>query len=491
MTLDKDQISWKIWNLCSILMDDWISTSDYLEQITYLIFLKMAYEKTLAPYNEKSKIPENLNWETLINKDGDELESHYRHILETLAKADGMLGLIFRKSQNKISDPSKLKRVISEIGKINWNILGVDVKWEIYESLLAKVWEDTKSGAWQYFTPRSIIKVMVEVLSPTVKDKIYDPCCGTWGFLLAAHEFILDKWWLDKDEQKDLKTWVVFGKELVAGTARLAVMNMFLHGIWEDKSPIEVGDSLIKAPDNKYTIVLTNPPFGKKSSDNFTTTDGWNSKNDNSIVRDDFWTTTSNKQLNFIQHIFSLLEINGTAWVVLPDNVLFEGWAWEIIRQKLLHNTNLHTIVRLPTGIFYANWVKANILFFQKKKASDTAQTKEVWFYDLRTNNHFSLKQNILDNHHLEEFKNCYNIGNICLRKETYHPETNPEGRWRKFELNEIIKRDKTNLDIFWIKDKALEESENLPSPEIIAWEIIEDLQNALEMFSEIENDLK
>lgn len=491
MTIDKDQISWKIWNLCSVLMDDWISTSDYLEQITYLIFLKMAYEKTKAPYNEKSKIPENLNWETLVGKDGDELESHYRHILETLAKEDGMLGLIFRKSQNKISDPSKLKRVISEIGKINWNILGVDVKWEIYESLLSKVWEDTKSGAGQYFTPRSIIKVMVEVLNPSVKDKIYDPCCGTWGFLLAAHDFILEKWWLDKDEQKELKTWVVFWKELVAGTARLAVMNMFLHGIWEDKSPIEVGDSLIKAPDNKYTVVLTNPPFGKKSSDNFTTTDGWNSKSDNSIVRDDFWTITSNKQLNFIQHIFSLLETNGTAGVVLPDNVLFEWGSGEVIRKKLLHNTNLHTIVRLPTGIFYANWVKANILFFQKKKASEQAQTKEVWFYDLRTNNHFSLKQNILDSHHLEEFKNCYNIWNIYDRKETYDAENNPEWRWRKFSYDEIIKRDKTNLDIFWIKDKALEESENLPSPEIIAAEIVSDLENALDMFSEIENDLK
>lgn len=491
MTIDKDQISWKIWNLCSVLMDDWISTSDYLEQITYLIFLKMAYEKTKAPYNEKSKIPENLNWETLINKDWDELESHYRHILETLAKEDGMLGLIFRKSQNKISDPSKLKRVISEIGKINWNILGVDVKWEIYESLLSKVGEDTKSWAWQYFTPRSIIKVMVEVLNPSVKDKIYDPCCGTWGFLLAAHDYILDKWWLDKDEQKELKTGVVFWKELVAGTARLAVMNMFLHGIWEDKSPIEVGDSLIKAPDNKYTVVLTNPPFWKKSSDNFTTTDWGNSKSDNSIVRDDFWTTTSNKQLNFIQHIFSLLETNGTAGVVLPDNVLFEWGAGEVIRKKLLHNTNLHTIVRLPTGIFYANWVKANILFFQKKKASEQAQTKEVWFYDLRTNNHFSLKQNFLDTHHLEEFKNCYNIWNVYSRIETYDTETNPEWRWRKFSYEEIIKRDKTNLDIFWIKDKALEESENLPSPEIIAAEIIADLENALDMFSEIENDLK
>jgi type I restriction enzyme M protein len=191
-----------------------------------------------------------------------------------------------------------------------------------------------------------------------------------------------------------------------------------------------------------------------------------------------------------VQHIHTLLEINATAWVVLPDNVLFEWWAWEIVRKKLLHNCDLHTIVRLPTGIFYANWVKANILFFQKKKASDTAQTKEIWFYDLRTNNHFSLKQNSLDTLHLEEFKKCYNVENIHNRKETYDETTNPEWRWRKYSLDEIIKRDKTNLDIFWIKDKALEESENLPSPEIIAQEIIWDLENALEMFSEIEGDL-
>lgn len=491
MTIDKDQISWKIWWLCSILMDDWISTSDYLEQITYLIFLKMAFEKTKAPYNEKSKIPESLNWESLAKLDWDDLERHYRHTLEELAKADWMLGLIFRKSQNKISDPAKLKRVVNEIWKINWNILWVDVKWEIYESLLAKVGEDTKSGAWQYFTPRSIIRIIVEVLNPSIDDTIFDPCCGTWGFLLEAHDFILRKWNLDKDEQKKLKTEVVYGQELVAWTARLAVMNMFLHGIWENESPIEVWDSLIKDPGKRYSLILTNPPFGKKSTDSFTTADWKIAKNDNSIARDDFWTTTSNKQLNFVQHIHTLLEINWTAWVVLPDNVLFEWWAGEIVRKKLLHNCELHTIVRLPTGIFYANWVKANILFFQKKKASDTPQTREVWFYDLRTNNHFSLKQNSLDSLHLEEFKTCYNVTNVHDRKETYNKETNPEWRWRKFTLDEIIKRDKTNLDIFWIKDKALEESENLPSPEIIAEEIITDLQNALEMFSEIEGDLK
>jgi len=490
MTLDKDQISWKIRWLCNILLDDGISTADYLEQLTYLLFLKMAYEKTLPPYHQPSKIPEHLNWASLARLDGDELEVHYRHTLEELSKKEGMLGLIFRKSQNKISDPAKLARIISEIGKIDWNILWVDVKGEIYEGLLEKVGEDTKSGAWQYFTPRSIIWGMVEVMRPNIETTLFDPCCGTGGFLLEAHDYILKHASLDRDAQKKLKKDLIFGQELVAGTARLAVMNMFLHGIGEEASPIEVGDSLIKDPWKRYKMILTNPPFGKKSTDRFTTSDGETSKSDSAIVRDDFRTVTSNKQLNFVQHIHTLLEINGTAGVVLPDNVLFEGGAGETIRKKLLQECNLHTILRLPTGIFYANGVKANVLFFEKKPASETPWTQAVRFYDLRTNEHFSLKQNQLSHQHLEDFIQCYHAANLALRQATYS-EDNKDGRWRKFLYEDIIKRDKTSLDIFWIKDRALEESQNLPSPDLIAEEIIIDLQNALEMFREIEWDLK
>ncbi|GAB0174752.1 MAG: class I SAM-dependent DNA methyltransferase [Candidatus Altimarinota bacterium] len=489
MTLDKDQISSKIWNLCNILLDDGVSASDYLQQITFIIFLKMAYERTRPPYNQESPIPEKYNWESLIKLDGDDLEIHYRNTLDTLAKYDGILGMIFRKAQNKISDPAKLKRVISEIGKVEWTLLGVDVKGEIYESLLARVAEDVKSGAGQYFTPRVLIRAMVEVMRPSIHTTIHDPCAGTGGFLLEAHDYILEHGKLDRDEQRKLKKDIISGQELVAETARLAVMNMFLHGIGETKSPISVGDSLIKDPGLRYKIILTNPPFGTKSTHKFTTEDGKEEKGDNKIERSDFWATTSNKQLNFIQHIHTLLEVGGRAAIVLPDNVLFEGGAGEIIRKKILHNCNLHTILRLPTGIFYANGVKANVLFLEKKTSGEEGHTKSVWFYDLRTNIHFSLKQNPLKDSDLSEFIQCYNPENIADRKELYSTE-NPDGRWRKYSIEEIMKRDKTNLDIFWIKDKALEESENLPDPEIIAEEIIEDLENALEQFRLIEKEI-
>ena len=274
MTLDKDQISSKIWNLCTILWNDGVSSSDYLQQLTFLIFLKMAYERTLPPYNQTSPIPEEFNWQSLMSLDGWELEIHYRNTLDTLAKYDGILGMIFRKAQNKISDPAMLKRVISEIGKVEWTMLGVDVKGEIYESLLARVAEDVKSWAGQYFTPRVLIRAMVEVMRPTIHTTIHDPCAGTGGFLLEAHDYILEHGKLDRDEQKKLKKEIISWQELVAETARLAVMNMFLHGIGETESPISVGDSLIKDPGSRYKIILTNPPFGTKSTHKFTTEDG-------------------------------------------------------------------------------------------------------------------------------------------------------------------------------------------------------------------------
>jgi type I restriction enzyme M protein len=488
----------RVWNYCNVLRDDGVSYGDYVEQLTYLLFLKMADEKTKPPFNKPSQIPKGLDWQSLLEKDGDALEVQYRRILETLGKEKGMLGVIFRKSQNKIQDPAKLKRLIELINAEKWLGLDVDVKGEIYEGLLQKNAEDIKSGAGQYFTPRALIKAMVEVIRPEPGMTIYDPACGTGGFLLAAYEYLSKKYYnnLDKEQKKFLKYNTVFGKELVDGVARLCVMNLYLHGIGGEahlhggqESPIEVGDSLVSEPNKNYDIVLTNPPFGKKSSITIVNGEGKSEKEALVYERPDFWTTTSNKQLNFLQHVKSLAKINGRVGIVVPDNVLFEGGAGEEVRRKLLTECDLHTILRLPTGIFYAQGVKANVLFFDRKPASEKPWTKEIWFYDLRTNMNFTLKTNPLRFEHLKEFIECYNPENRFNRKPTWN-ENNPDGRWRSFRYDEIMQRDKINLDIFWIKDKSLEDSEKIPDPDVLASDIIENLQSALEQFENIYRNL-
>jgi len=488
----------RVWNYCNVLRDDGVSYGDYVEQLTYLLFLKMADEKTKPPFNKPSQIPKGLDWQSLLEKDGDALEVQYRRILETLGKEKGMLGVIFRKSQNKIQDPAKLKRLIELINAEKWLGLDVDVKGEIYEGLLQKNAEDIKSGAGQYFTPRALIKAMVEVIRPEPGMTIYDPACGTGGFLLAAYEYLSKKYYnnLDKEQKKFLKYNTVFGKELVDGVARLCVMNLYLHGIGGEahlhggqESPIEVGDSLVSEPNKNYDIVLTNPPFGKKSSITIVNGEGKSEKEALIYERPDFWTTTSNKQLNFLQHVKSLAKINGRVGIVVPDNVLFEGGAGEEVRRKLLTECDLHTILRLPTGIFYAQGVKANVLFFDRKPASEKPWTKEIWFYDLRTNMNFTLKTNPLRFEHLKEFIECYNPENRFNRKPTWN-ENNPDGRWRSFRYDEIMQRDKINLDIFWIKDKSLEDSEKIPDPDVLASDIIENLQSALEQFENIYRNL-
>ena len=498
MSNEASSIIQRVWNYCNVLRDDGVSYGDYVEQLTYLLFLKMADEKTKPPFNKPSQIPKGLDWQSLLEKDGDALEVQYRRILETLGKEKGMLGVIFRKSQNKIQDPAKLKRLIDLINAEKWLGLDVDVKGEIYEGLLQKNAEDIKSGAGQYFTPRALIKAMVEVIRPEPGMTIYDPACGTGGFLLAAYEYLLKKYYnnLDKEQKKFLKYNTVFGKELVDGVARLCVMNLYLHGIGGEahlhggqESPIEVGDSLVSEPNKNYDIVLTNPPFGKKSSITIVNGEGKSEKEALVYERPDFWTTTSNKQLNFLQHVKSLAKINGRVGIVVPDNVLFEGGAGEEVRRKLLTECDLHTILRLPTGIFYAQRVKANVLFFDRKPASEKPWTKEIWFYDLRTNMNFTLKTNPLRFEHLKEFIECYNPENRFNRKPTWN-ENNPDGRWRSFRYDEIMQRDKINLDIFWIKDKSLEDSEKIPDPDVLASDIIENLQSALEQFENIYRNL-
>ncbi len=483
----------KLWNYCNVLRDDGMSYGDYVEQLTYLLFLKMADERSKPPYNLPSLIPKEYDWQGLLKKDGDPLFDHYRHLLEELGQKKGLLQLIFGRAQNKFQDPAKLRRLIVDlIDKEDWSSMSADVKGDAYEGLLEKNAQDTKSGAGQYFTPRSLIAAMVDVIAPKPKDTICDPACGTGGFLLASHDFIgkhyKDK--LNKDEKRFLDESALRGWELVHNTARLCAMNMMLHGIGHaDDLPLIVSDSLASDPGDRFEIVMTNPPFGKKSSTTIIGADGKPYKEKETIEREDFWSTTSNKQLNFIQHVKTLLKQHGRAAIVVPDNVLFEGGAGETIRRKLLHECDVHTLLRLPTGLFYAQGVKANVLFFDRKPASETPWTKKLWIYDFRTNKDFTLKTNPLKREDLDEFVKCYNSENRHTRKPTWS-EKKPDGRWRAFDYDELINRDKASLDIFWLKDESLEDSENLPEPDIIAREIAEDLQNALEQFQLIAEDL-
>jgi type I restriction enzyme M protein len=473
----------KLWNYASILRDDGLSYGDYVEQLTYLLFLKMADEATKSPLNRESIIPGDYSWPSLLAKDGDELEVHYRHILEELGKQKGMLGVIFRKAQNKIQDPAKLRRLVADlIDREEWVTLDTDVKGDAYEGLLEKNAEDTKTGAGQYFTPRALIRGIVDVMQPDPGTTINDPACGTGGFLLAAYDYISAHHPLDRDQKRHLKFDALSGTEIVDNTARLCVMNLYLHGIGGDESPIKVGDSLAADPGERSDMVLTNPPFGKKSSVTVVNELGEREKESLVIVRDDFWASTSNKQLNFLQHVKTLLKINGRAAIVVPDNVLFEGGAGETVRRKLLHECDVHTLLRLPTGIFYAQGVKANVLFFERRAASETPWTKTLWIYDFRTNQHFTLRTNPLRRADLDDFVACYKPENRHQRKES--------DRFRSFNYDELVKRDKASLNIFWLQDETLEDSENLPPPDVIAAEIVEDLQAALDQFAEIANDL-
>jgi len=473
----------KLWSYCNVLRDDGVGTLEYTEQLTYLLFLKMAHERATRKLRPERILPEEFSWQRLLDADGVQLEVEYTRILLGLAREPGTLGTIFRKAQNRIQDPAKLKRLIHDlIDAEQWSQAGVDIKGDAYESLLSKGAEDIKSGAGQYFTPRALIQAMVDVVQPTVRDTVTDPAAGTGGFLLAAHDHASrgaeD---MDPTERTHLRDTFVHGVELVDGTARLAAMNLLLHGIGQPngESLIEVKDSLIAAPTQRWSVVLSNPPFGRKSSLTMVGSDGREAREEREIERQDFVVTTSNKQLNFLQHIMTILDINGRAAVVLPDNVLFEGGAGETLRRRLLRDFELHTMLRLPTGIFYAQGVKANVLFFDKKPAAERPWTERVWVYDLRTNQHFTLKQNPLTRAALDDFVACCAPG----RPRSERVETE---RFHSFGYDELIARDKANLDITWLRDESLEDLDNLPAPEIIAREIVEDLTAALAEFEAV-----
>lgn len=494
---NSSQLVQKLWNYCNVLRDDGMSYGDYVEQLTFLLFLKMDDERREAaevfgtPF--KSAIPKQINWQSLVKKDGVELESHYRTLLDELGKREGLIGVIFRKAQNRIQDPAKLKTLVNLIKSETWTGMSVDIKGDLYEGLLEKNAQDVKSGAGQYFTPRPLIKAIVDVMRPRLGESICDPACGTGGFLLAALENMTAGKTLNPDERKRLQQSSVYGWEIVDSTARLCVMNLYLHGVGMNggESPIRVEDSLARRPEVRFDVVLSNPPFGKKSSTTIQSEKpNGKKKKDDSPVREDFWATTSNKQLNFVQHIKSILDEHGRAAVVVPDNVLFEGGAGETIRKKLLDQFDVHTLLRLPTGLFYAQGVKANVLFFDRRPVSDTPNTKQLWIYDFRTNRNFTLKQNPITREDLDEFVKCYNPDNRFVRVPTWS-EQNPEGRWRSFSYDELIARDKVSLDIFWLKDESLADNADLPDPDVLAAQILEDLEVALQQFREIVEDLE
>ena len=493
-TNDSQQIVNKAWNFAHVLRDDGLSYMAYTEQITFLLFLKMADEVTKPPYNKPSIVPAKYNWESLLKREGAELETHYRHCLEELGKQPGMLGEIFKKARPEIQNPATLRRLIVDlIDAEKWSSMDADVKGDIYEGLLSKSAQESPKGAGQYFTPRELIKAIVDCVQPTIDDTVCDPACGTGGFLLSAYDYVVKHQGseLDKDQKKHLRTEFVHGGEIVPNTARLCIMNLYLHGVNADPCPVESGvDSLASDPGKRYSVILTNPPFGKKSSINIVNEEGGLDKEEHAYERQDFWTTTKNKQLNFVQHIKTLLKVNGRCAVVVPDNVLFEGGAGETIRRNLLKQFDCHTLLRLPTGLFYAGGVKANVLFFDGKPAQEKPWTRKLWVYDLRTNMHFTQKTNSLKRSDLDEFVGVYKPGAISKRKATWN-ESSPEGRWRCYEYDDLIKRDKVSLDIFWLKDKSLEDSDDLPEPDVLAQEIADDLQTAWEQFASIAEKVK
>ena len=432
-TANTQSLTKKVWNLATTLAGQGIGFTDYITQLTYLLFLKMD-DENVQTFGEDSAIPEGYRWADLIDLDGLDLVKQYEETLEELSGQDNLIGTIYTKAQNKIDKPVYLKKVITLINEESWLVMDGDVKGAIYESILEKNGQDKKSGAGQYFTPRSLIQAMVDVACPQIGETVCDPACGTGGFLLAAYDYMKPQS-SDKAKQDFLRNNALHGYDNTALVVTLASMNLYLHGIGTDRSPIICQDSLEKAPSTLVDVILANPPFGTRPAGSV------------EIDRQDFYVETKNNQLNFLQHMMVMLKNGGRAAVVLPDNVLFEGGAGEAIRKELLKNFNLHTILRLPTGIFYAQGVKANVLFFTKG-----TPTKDIWFFDYRTGVKHTLATNPMLRHHLDEFVECYKADNINARTETYNAETNPNGRWRKYDVDEVMKRDKTSLDISWIK---------------------------------------
>lgn len=462
----------KVWKLAGVLASAGVGFTDYITQLTYLLFLKMDLEKLELGYD--SDVPEDIRWDKLLEAEGQDLIALYESALKRLSEMDNIIGTIFTKAQNKISTPVHLKKVISMINEYDWLSMDNDVKGTIYESILERNGQDKKSGAGQYFTPRPLINAMVDVTKPVIGEIIIDPACGTGGFLLSAFEYMKPNA-IAKEDRGFLQNKALHGNDIVPLVVTLASMNLYLHGVGTERSPISCSDSLEREPSLLADVILANPPFGNRPE----------GATDISAMRADLYVSTRNNQLNFLQHMMIMLKQNGRAAVVLPDNVLFESGAGETIRKKLLNDFNLHTILRLPTGIFYAQGVKANVLFFSKG-----SKTKDLWVYDYRTGVKHTLVTNPLKREHLDDFVKCYNADNISKRKETYSEE-NPNGRWRKYSRDELLTRTNTNLDISWIKDND-DDLTNISLKELLS-EIKErsnNISNAVAEFEKLIGDI-
>lgn len=421
----------KVWDIANVLAAAGVGFTDYITQLTYILFLKMDHEKEELGLG--SYIPGDYKWKELVKLNGTDLVDKYEEILKELSKDEGLIGTIFTRATNKIESPVLLAKVIQMVSEEDWYMMEGDFKGAIYEAILEKNGQDKKSGAGQYFTPRALIKAMVDVTDPKITETVADPACGTGGFLLAAFEH-MKKQSKNMDKQTFLRNKALFGADNTPLVVTLASMNLYLHDIGIHNSPIVCQDSLLDTSDRLFDVILANPPFGTRPQGSVEVY----------ANRPEF-VKTSDNQVNFLQHIMSIVKTGGRVAVVLPDNVLTDGNATVKVREKLLKDFNLHTILRLPTGIFYANGVKTNVLFFEKGTS-----TKDIWVYDYRTGIKHTMATKPMTREHLNEFVEVYCSGHMKDRKETYSKD-NPNGRWRKFSEEEVYSTEQLKLDFKWM----------------------------------------
>ncbi|CAD6882226.1 Type I restriction-modification system, DNA-methyltransferase subunit M (EC 2.1.1.72) [Methylomonas albis] len=486
--MSNSEIVQKLWNLCDVLRDDGINYSDYVTELVLLLFIKMEYENTEAGILLKHKLPEGCRWLDLTKLSGLNLLNHYRQLLLDLSKSDDhLIAAIYADAQTRLREPRHLEQLIKSLDAIDWFSAKRDGLGDLYEGLLEKNASETKSGAGQYFTPRPLIDSIIRCIRPQAGELIQDPAAGTAGFLIAADAYIKeqtdDLYNLTEKLQSFQRNQAFVGMELVPGTRRLALMNCLLHGMeGDDEGVVHLGNTLGQPGTHlpKADVILTNPPFGTAKG------------GEASVTRDDFTYKTSNKQLVFLQHIYRSLKPGGRAAVVLPDNVLFEAGVGSDIRRDLMQKCNLHTILRLPTGIFYAQGVKTNVLFFSKGTAENPRQeencTQQVWVYDLRTNMPSFGKRTPFDEQHLAPFEVCYHAenrqeadGQISLSlEEEGRGEREVESRWRCFSRDWIKTQKGDSLDIAWLKDQDSVDAASLPEPDVLAAEAMSEMTEAL-----------